>query len=45
VVVADDRREKPSLSDIGVSKDLSSRSQKLAAAPEAERRLGELIVA
>ena len=37
VVVADDRVSKaPKLSDAGISKDLSSRAQKLAAVPEAE---------
>jgi hypothetical protein len=36
VVVTDDRRSNPTLSDIGLSKDLSSRSQLLAAVPEAE---------
>lgn len=36
VVVADDRREKPTLADAGISKDLSSRAQKLAAVPAAE---------
>lgn len=36
VVVSDDRRSKPTLADAGVSKDLSSRAQKLAAVPEAE---------
>jgi hypothetical protein len=34
VVVGDDRR--PKLADAGISKDLSSRAQKLAAVPEAE---------
>lgn len=34
VVAADDRREKPTLADAGISKDLSSRAQKLAAVPE-----------
>ncbi len=33
-VVADDRT--PTLSDVGISKDLSSRAQKMAAVPEAE---------
>lgn len=36
VVVTDDRREKPTLADAGISKDLSSRAQKLAAVPDAE---------
>ncbi|MDE1999425.1 MAG: hypothetical protein KGI52_10905 [Burkholderiales bacterium] len=37
VVVADDRVSKaPKLADAGISKDLSSRAQKLAAVPEAE---------
>lgn len=36
VVVTDDRRERPTLADAGISKDLSSRAQKLAAVPEAE---------
>ena len=35
-VVAKDRIEVPKLSDAGISKDLSSRAQKLAAVPEAE---------
>jgi hypothetical protein len=35
-VVRDDRNQLPTLSDIGVSKDLSSRSQKLAAIPQEE---------
>lgn len=43
VVVTDDRREKPTLADVGISKDLSSRAQKLAAIPEQEfeETLGE----
>lgn len=36
VVVTDDRREKPTLADAGISKDLSARAQKLAAVPAAE---------
>lgn len=36
VVVSNDHRSNPTLSDIGVSKDLSSRAQTLAAVPEAE---------
>lgn len=36
VVVTDDRREKPTLADAGINKDLSSRAQKLAAVPDAE---------
>ncbi|MBA4142470.1 MAG: hypothetical protein H0X43_05560 [Nitrosospira sp.] len=35
-VVTHDHRSNPTLSDIGVSKDLSSRSQQLAAVPEEE---------
>jgi hypothetical protein len=35
-VDSNDRDTRPTLSDIGISKDLSSRSQKLAAVPEAE---------
>ena len=34
----------PKLSDVGISHNLSSLSQLLAAVPEAERRLGELIL-
>lgn len=36
VVVRDDRRETPTLAEAGISKDLSSRAQKLAAVPEEE---------
>jgi hypothetical protein len=36
VVVRDDRRETPTLAEAGISKDLSSRAQKLAAVPEDE---------
>lgn len=36
VVVTDDRREHPTLADAGISKDMSSRSQKLAAVPAEE---------
>lgn len=35
-VVSDDRVRPPKLSDVGISKDLSSRAQKLAAVPEQE---------
>lgn len=35
-VVTNDRTPKPTLSDAGISKDLSSRAQKLAAVPEEE---------
>lgn len=35
-VVANDRVQKPTLADVGISKDLSSRAQKLAAVPAAE---------
>jgi len=35
VVVADDHGKPPTLADAGISKDLSSRAQKLAAVPEA----------
>lgn len=35
-VVVDDRRETPTLGDVGISKDLSSRAQKLAAVPHDE---------
>ncbi len=35
-VVTNDRIETPKLSDVGISKDLSSKAQKLAAVPEAE---------
>jgi hypothetical protein len=43
VVATDDRREKPTLADAGISKDLSSRAQKLAAVPaeEFEAEVGE----
>ena len=36
VVVTNDHGKKPTLADAGISKDLSSRAQKLAAVPEAE---------
>jgi hypothetical protein len=47
VVVADDRRSNPNLSDTDISKDLSSRSQKLAAVPQEdfESEIGESGVA
>lgn len=43
VVVSDDRRQIPTLADAGISKDLSSRAQKLAAVPadEFEAEVGE----